>query len=70
MGELLFKKWLEKEDIDLRELILYHGINGVLGEFERWLKEKKYIQTTSSTHGRTSIEKYNHYYNDLVRRTG
>jgi len=40
MGELLFKKWLDEEVLDLELLILHHGIEGVLGEFERWLKEK------------------------------
>ena len=43
MGESLYQKWLEEEIIDLQKLILYHGINGLLDEFERWLEEKKYL---------------------------
>jgi len=42
MGELLFKKWLD-EVLNLELLVLHHGIEGVLGEFERWLREKEYI---------------------------
>ena len=43
MGELLYKKWLEEEVLDLQEAILHHGIEGLLGEFERWLEVNKYL---------------------------
>jgi len=43
MGELLYKKWLDEEVLSLQELILHHGIEGLLGEFERWLEENKYL---------------------------
>jgi len=43
MRELLFKKWLDEEVLDLKELVLHHGIEGVLEEFECWLEEKEYI---------------------------
>ena len=43
MGELLYKKWLDEEVLSLQELILHHGIEGLLDEFEGWLVENKYI---------------------------
>ena len=43
MGESLYRKWLEEEVEDLQEAILHNGIDGLLFEFERWLKDKKYI---------------------------
>jgi len=43
MGEVLFKKWIEEEDIDLQIAFIHYGIEGILGEFELWLDRNKYI---------------------------
>lgn len=47
MGELLYKQWLEEEVLNLQEVILHHGIEGLLDEFESWLKENNYIITNN-----------------------
>jgi len=43
MGELLFKKWLEEEVIDLQIAFIHYGIEGILGEFELWLDRNGHI---------------------------
>lgn len=43
MGESLYQKFLDEEVEDLQKVILLHGINGLLFEFENWLRAKGYL---------------------------
>ncbi|MHA1280619.1 MAG: hypothetical protein ACTSQ8_25970 [Candidatus Helarchaeota archaeon] len=43
MGELLYKRWLDEEVLNLQEAILHHGIEGLLHEFELWLDRNNLI---------------------------
>lgn len=44
MGSLLFKKFLEEAVTDLQAMILYHGIEGVMDEFETWMIMNGYLK--------------------------
>lgn len=46
MGELLYKKFLEEmiEEYSLHDVILLHGIQGLLDAFEDWLVEQGYLK--------------------------
>lgn len=45
MGELLYQKWLEGlEDIDIQTAMLHTGIDGLLYEFEVWLRMNGYMK--------------------------
>jgi len=44
MGELLYKEWMEEEVEDMAKAILHNGIEGVLHEFELWLRRKGYLK--------------------------
>ena len=37
MGEILYQKFLDEQVENLQEVLLHHGINGILYEFEMWL---------------------------------
>lgn len=47
MGELLFKRFLEEAITDLQTMILYHGVEGLLDEFETWLVMNGYLKQES-----------------------
>lgn len=44
MGSVLFKKFLEEAVTDLQMMMLYHGIEGILDEFENWLVTNGYLK--------------------------
>lgn len=44
MGTRLFTKFLEEEVYDLIEALAYHGIVGVLEQYEQWLYNKGYLE--------------------------
>ena len=46
MGELLYKKFLEEleEKGDLKILLMYRGVEGLLSEFEEWLDDNGYVK--------------------------
>jgi len=43
MEESLYRKWLDEEAVSLEELLLYHGIDGLLNAFENWLIKKGFV---------------------------
>lgn len=46
MGELLYKKFLEEleEKGDLKILLMYRGVEGLLADFEEWLQDNGYVK--------------------------
>jgi len=46
MGELLYKKFLKEleEKGDLKILLMYRGVEGLLFEFEEWLQDNGYVK--------------------------
>ena len=44
MDESLYDKWIEEEIEDMQEAMFYNGVNGVLFQFERWLKDNYEIK--------------------------
>jgi hypothetical protein len=46
MNDYLYKEFLESimKHYDPTELLLHHGINGVLQEFEEWLISEDFIK--------------------------
>ena len=44
MGEPLFRKWIEEEELNLAEALPLIGIEGILREFEFWLERKKILK--------------------------
>ena len=44
MGEYLYQKYLEERVDDLQIVILHHGIEGLLSDFEDWLDVNRYLK--------------------------
>jgi len=46
MGERLFEKWLEEKIDDLQTALLYGGVKSLLSDFEEWLVNNGYVNST------------------------
>ena len=44
MDNFLYMQWIEQEEIDFQRILVHSGVEGILGEFEFWLKQKGYLK--------------------------
>ena len=44
MGESLFDKFIDEEVENMQTAILYHGVAGILLQYEQWLVRNGYLK--------------------------
>jgi len=43
MGKILYREWLKEEKVNVEDMLLHVGIDGLLFSFERWLEDNGYL---------------------------